>query len=63
MPRKTKRVPFHIKHKLKQFEYEGTKFYAKNQAEADEYIERLKIRKENIREDLAKFKATDSGNT
>ena len=28
-----------------------------------EYIERIKIRKENIREDLAKFKATDSGNT
>ena len=52
MPRKTKRVTFHIKHNLKQFEYEGTKFYAKNQAEADEYIKRLKIRK-----------ATDSGNT
>ena len=30
----------------------GTRFYAKNQAEAEEYIERLKIRK-----------ATDSGNT
>ena len=40
--RKKKRVPFHIKHNLKPYEYEGTKFYAKNQEEADAYIQRLK---------------------
>jgi len=38
-----KRIPFHIKHNLKQFEYNGRVFWAKNTEEADEYIERLKI--------------------
>ena len=40
--RKKKRVPFHIKHNLKSYEYEDKKFYAKNQEEADAYIQRLK---------------------
>ena len=42
MMRKKKRVPFHIKHNLKPYEYEDKKFYAKNQEEADAYIQRLK---------------------
>ncbi len=45
--RKKKRVPFHIKHNLKPYEYEGKQFYAKNQKEADAYIERLKMVKNN----------------
>ncbi len=40
--RKKKRVPFHEKHNLKQYEYKGTKFYAKNSEEAQAYVERLK---------------------
>jgi hypothetical protein len=43
----SKRIPFHIKHNLKPYEYEGKKFYAKNQEEADLYIERLKMIKNN----------------
>ena len=41
-PRKKKRVPFHEKHNLKQYEYKGTKFYAKNSKEAEAYKERLR---------------------
>jgi|TARA_R110000787_G_scaffold20387_2_gene60649 hypothetical protein len=40
--RKSRRIPFHIRHKLKPFEYEGNSFYAKDQEEADLYIKRLK---------------------
>ena len=46
---KSKRIPFHIKHKLKPFTYEGHSFYAKDQEEADLYIKRLEsIKKKHM---------------
>jgi len=39
--RKSRRIPFHIRHKLKPFVHEGNSFYAKDQEEADLYIKRL----------------------
>jgi len=47
---KSKRIPFHIKHKLKPFTYEGSSFYAKDQEEADLYIKRLESIKKKYSE-------------
>ena len=47
---RSKKIPFHIKHKLKPFTYEGHSFYAKDQEEADLYIKRLESIKKKYSE-------------
>ena len=47
---RSKKITFHIKHKLKPFTYVGHSFYAKDQEEADLYIKRLESIKKKYSE-------------
>ena len=42
MGRKKKDISFHIAHNYKQFEYEGIKFWAKDEINSQLYIDYLK---------------------